>query len=122
MRHQTMLNPELEDHTGGDLGYLNSLFDRLCCFGQEPTPDIRKNIYFRRFGPVVFLGDTLVTITLSQTVFACIYYIVSDWWRLNTLDAKAIVYTRITCFNYGKKISYFMVLSQTGGLYLYLTS
>ena len=22
MGHQTMLNPELEDHTGGDLGYL----------------------------------------------------------------------------------------------------
>ena len=29
MGHQTMLNPELEDHTGGDLGYLNSLFNRL---------------------------------------------------------------------------------------------
>ena len=45
MGHQTMLNPELEDHTGGDLGYLNSLFNRLFCFGQEPTPDIRNNIY-----------------------------------------------------------------------------
>ena len=44
MGHQTMLNPELEDHTGGDLGYLNSLFNRLFCFGQEPTPDIRNNI------------------------------------------------------------------------------
>ena len=46
MGHQTMLNPELEDHTGGDLGYLNSLFNRLFCFGQELTPDIRNNIYF----------------------------------------------------------------------------
>ena len=44
MGHQTMLNPELEDHTGGDLGNLNSLFNRLFCFGQEPTPDIRNNI------------------------------------------------------------------------------
>ena len=50
MGHQTMLNPELEDHIGSDLGYLNSLFNRLFCFGQEPTPDIRNNIYFRRFG------------------------------------------------------------------------
>ena len=45
-----MLNTVLEDHTGGDLGYLNSLFNRLFCFGQEPTPDIRNNFYFRRFG------------------------------------------------------------------------
>ena len=50
MGHQTMLNPELEDHAGGDLGYLNSLCNRLFCFGQEPTPDIRNNTYFRRFG------------------------------------------------------------------------
>ena len=62
MGHQTMLNPELEDHTGGDLGYLNSLCNILFCFGQEPTPDIRNNIYFRRFGLVAFFGDTLVTI------------------------------------------------------------
>ena len=59
MGHQTMLNPELADHTGGDLGYLNSLFNRLFCFGQEPTPDIRNNIYFRRFGLAAFFGDTL---------------------------------------------------------------
>ena len=45
----TMLNPELEDHTGGDLGYLNSLLNRLFCSGQEPTPDIRNNIYFIRY-------------------------------------------------------------------------
>ena len=63
MGHQTMLNPELEDHTGGDLDYLNSLFNRLFCFGREPTPDIRNNIYFRRFGLAAFFGDTLVTIT-----------------------------------------------------------
>ena len=61
MDHQTMLNLELEDHTGGDLGYLNSLCNRLFCFGQEPTQDIRKNIYFRRFGLAAFFGDTLVT-------------------------------------------------------------
>ena len=45
-----MLNPALEDHAGGDLGYLNSLFNGLLCFGQEPTPDIRKKNYFWRFG------------------------------------------------------------------------
>ena len=61
MGHQTMLNLELEDHTGGDLGYLNSLCNRLFCFGQEPTQDIRKNIYFRSFGLAAFFGDTLVT-------------------------------------------------------------
>ena len=38
-------DPELEDHIGGDLGYLNSLCNRLFCFGQESTPDIRNNIY-----------------------------------------------------------------------------
>ena len=61
MGHQTMLNPGLEDHTGGNLGYLNSLFTRLFCFGQEPTPDIRNNIYFRHYGLAAFFGDTLVT-------------------------------------------------------------
>ena len=61
MGDQTMLNPVLEDHTGGDLGYLNSLFNILFCLGQEPTPDIRNNIYFRRFGLAAFFGDTLVT-------------------------------------------------------------
>ena len=76
MGHQTMLNPELEDHTGSDLGYLNSLFNRLFCFGQEPTPDIRNNIYLRRFGLAAFFEDTLVTITLSQVVCTCVYYIV----------------------------------------------
>ena len=95
MGHQTMLNPELEDHTGGDLGYLNSPCNRLFCFGQEPTPDIRNNIHFRRFGLAAFFGDTLVTITLSQVVCTCIYYIVADWLVLNTLDAKAIVNARI---------------------------
>ena len=66
MGHQTMLNPELEDHTGGDLGYLNSLFNRLFCFGQEPTPDIRNKIYFRRFGLATFFGDTLVTMIVTS--------------------------------------------------------
>ena len=94
--HQIMLNPELEDHTGGDLGYLNSLFNRLFSFGQELTPDIRNNIYFRRFGLAAFFGDTLVTITLSQVVCTCVYYIVADWLILNMLDAKAIVNARIT--------------------------
>ena len=37
-----MLNPELEDHTGSDLGYLNSLFNRLFCFGQKPTPEMSE--------------------------------------------------------------------------------
>ena len=97
-----MLNPELEDHTGGDLGYLNSLFNRLFCFGQELTPDIRNNIYSRRFGLAAFFGDTLVTITLSQVVCTCVYYIVADWLILNMLDAKAIVNARITWFNFGK--------------------
>ena len=32
MGHLTMLNPALEDHTRGDLGYLNSLFNRLLFF------------------------------------------------------------------------------------------
>ena len=66
MGHQTMLNPELEDHTGGDLGYLNSLFNRLFCFDQEPTPDIRNKIYFRRFGLATFFGDTLVTMIVTS--------------------------------------------------------
>ena len=57
MGHQTMLNPELEDHTGGDLGYFDSLCNRLFCFGQEPTPDIRNNIYFRCFGLAAFFGN-----------------------------------------------------------------
>ena len=59
-----MLNPALEDHAGGDLGYLNSLFNGLLCFGQEPTPDIRKKKLFLAFWPgeVAFFGDTLVTI------------------------------------------------------------
>ena len=26
MGHQTMINPKLEDHIGGDLGYLNIVF------------------------------------------------------------------------------------------------
>ena len=66
------------------------------CFGQEPTPDIRNNIYFRRFGLAAFFGDTLVTIVLSQVVCTCVYYIVADWLILNTLDAKAMVNARIT--------------------------
>ena len=66
------------------------------CFGQEPTPDIRNNIYFQRFGLVAFFGDTLVTIMLSQLVCTCVYYIVADWLILNTLDAKAVVNVRIT--------------------------
>ena len=32
-----MLNPTLEDHTSGGLGYLNSLFNRLLCLRQELT-------------------------------------------------------------------------------------
>ena len=96
MGHQTMLNPEMEDHTGGDLGYLNSLCNRFFCFGQEPTPDIRNNIYFRFFGLAAFFWDTLVTITLLQVVCTCVYYIVADWLILNTLDAKAMVNARIT--------------------------
>ena len=76
MGHQTMLNPELEDHTGGYLGYLNSLFNRLFCFGQKPTPDIRNKIYFRRFGLAAFFRDTLVTITLVITggLYLCILH------------------------------------------------
>ena len=69
---------------------------RLFCFGQDPTPDIRNNNYFRRFGLAAFFGDTLVTITLSQVVCTCVYYIVADWLILNTLDAKAIVNAHIT--------------------------
>ena len=95
MGHQKMLNPELEDHTGGDLGFLNSLSNRLFGFGQEPTPDIRNNIYLRSFGLAAFFGDTLVTITLSNVACTCVYYIVADWLILNTLDAKAIVLRRI---------------------------
>ena len=95
MGHQKMLNPELEDHTGGDLGFLNSLSNRLFGFGQEPTPDIRNNIYLRSFGLAAFFGDTLVTITLSTVACTCVYYIVADWLILNTLDAKAIVLRRI---------------------------
>ena len=96
MGYQTMLNPELEDHTGGDLGYLNSLCNRLFCFGQEPTADIRNNIYFRRFGLAAFFGDTLVTLTLSQVVCTCVYYIAADWLILKTLDAKAMANACIT--------------------------
>ena len=88
-----MLKPELEDRTGGDLGYLNSLVNRLFCFGQEPTPDIRNNTYFRHF--VLAAMDTLVAIALSHVACTCVYYIVADWLILNTLDAKAIVLGRI---------------------------
>ena len=69
MGRQTMLNPELEDHIGGNLGYLNTLFNRLFCFGQEPTLDIRNNIFFRRFSLAAFFGDTLVKHTSKKILF-----------------------------------------------------
>ena len=34
--------------------------------------------------------DTLVTVTLSQAVCTCIYYIAADLLRLNTLDTKGL--------------------------------
>ena len=60
MGHQTMLNLELEDHTGGDLGYLNSLCIDYLVLAKNHL-QILETIFISD-GQAAFFGDTLVTI------------------------------------------------------------
>ena len=91
-----MLNPELEDHTGSDLGYLNSFSidyfvlvkNQLQILETIFIPDV--SAWQPSSGHTGYNNNTTGSLYLT-----CIYYILPDWLRVNMLNAKAI-YVRIT--------------------------
>ena len=72
-----MLNPALEDHAGGDLGYLNSLFNGLLCFGQDQLQILEKKIIS---GVLAWRGGLLWGHTgYNIYIYIYIYLLLAKW-------------------------------------------